>query len=231
MPSRRSTFTPPSSRVHARALAWVLVLSCALGWAGCGEAEAPSDPSRPGWTPDPARATEAGRMSRERLAELLADPGHAHDGENAHEHGLEHGHSHDGEAFGPPPVDVGPAEQRGVDGALLVRLSRVDEPDFGFVAVRRGGAEAPLAIDLARDRDRTLPLEVPAATRAQLRFADHPERTIALQAAGAANARTRGFAAAGLTAAEAAWLRSGALVRITLVVDGEPYVSDDFALP
>ena len=215
-----------SAARHVRARV-ALFLACALVLPACGDADEDVSPRNRAWAPDPDRAAEAGRMSPEDLQDAIDGWNHAHDGENAHEHGLEHGHSHDGDELGPPPVDVGPAERRAADGGLIVRLSRIDEPDFGFVEVRRGAA---LEVRLARDRDLTRPFRIPTDAVIELRFADHPTRAIALRAPKDAQPKASRFAAPEPTPEQAAWMQGAPLVRLALQVDGETFVTDDFLL-
>ena len=194
---------------HARAARLLVLLACAALVAACGDDAPPAPP--PGIVP----AVDPGAGDPNAPEPLLAGAS-------------PHGHEHEGDEAGPPPVDVGPAEARAPDGGLIVRLSRLEEPDFGYVVVRL--TEAGPELRLAWDRELTRPMTVAADAEVALQHADPPRQRLPLRAVAGKDGKAVRFAADPERAKAAAWLREEPLVRVFVLIQGEPCVTDDFHL-
>ena len=212
-----------AARTH---LALVLV-ACALLVVACGDAQ--------------TTATTSGTATPSDGSDHTHAPGEP----SGHLHGEEHGHTHKGDEIGPPPVDVGPAVHHGPNDGIVVRISRVDEPDFGFAEVKLHDDKGDIELWLARDRDMTEPFDLPIDAVLTVQFPDLQNRMIELRVrdkianqdeAGTPTVRegkTNYFIFPGDTGADARWLRGAsfsALARVTFVHGGQAHVSDDFSL-
>ncbi len=166
-------------------------------------------------------------------------------GEDDHSHDAEHGHSHDDEGSQPPPVDVGTESAHGPNDGMLARLSRVDEPDFGFLELKLHDDKGDLELWLARDRELTKPFDLPLDSVVTVTFLGDAEKKVELRVrnketnedeAGTANVRkgaTHYFIFPGETGGDATWLMGATfkrVVRVSFTHDGTAYVSDDFEL-
>ncbi len=218
---------PAATHLHALC---TFAVVCLVVLTGCGDGK----PS----TPPPAVGGSTGM-----------NPAPDEEGpEDAPTHDAEaHGgpHAHQADEVGPPPVDVGPAIRYGPKGGILARLSRADDPDYGWLEIRLDAASGRVALWLARDPDMTEPLALPVSTNIALTLVEHEDRRVTLRPADAvANVDTSGqptvrdgkthyFVFPAPEAAPPAWLRDpklDAVARLSLLQDRIAYVSDDFAL-
>lgn len=235
--------SPLTSHVSARVLAAVCTLALLLSACGEPAGKGPASDKGPaaGSQADPVAPAPAGQGGPSGEEGMR----HAHEGEAPHGHDGDPGHSHEGDEIGPPPMDVGPVVRHGPHDGVVARLSRVDEPDFGFLELKLHDDKGDLELWLARDRDITLPFDLPLAAEIMVEFLDRKGRRVTLRVRdktsnpdedGKSNVRkgrTNYFIFPGETGEDARWLRGvdfESSVRVLFVHDTVAYVSDDFEL-